>query len=57
MSRLSLVFALALSTSPAVAWADTIEAGSKVTRVTLYPWGASRHPPGRVFGHRGGAMS
>lgn len=41
MSRLSLVFALALSATPAVAWADTIEASSKVIRVTLYPWGAS----------------
>ncbi|MFP1642929.1 DUF4139 domain-containing protein [Pontitalea aquivivens] len=37
---LSLV-ALLSTTAPAALWADTIEASSRVTAVTLYPWGAN----------------
>lgn len=42
MPRLRLFSAvILLSTAPAALLADTIEAASRVTRVTLYPWGAS----------------
>ncbi|WP_415182859.1 DUF4139 domain-containing protein [Phaeovulum sp.] len=41
MPRLGLCLALAMSTAPAALFAETIEANSKVTQVTLYPWGAT----------------
>lgn len=36
----SVVLALMLSSAPAALFADTIEARSKVTGVTIFPWGA-----------------
>lgn len=42
MRAFPLTLAALLSTAaPAALWADTIEASSRVSAVTLYPWGAS----------------